>query len=133
MDETTLIRLAQKGNREALEQLLRDNYRTVRGYLLRVTLNTSLADDLTQETMLRAILNIRRWQPWAKFSTWLITIANNLYRDALKKNRASGRWMRMQGISKGVRPASRRRRSIALSRRNSGRCWLSCPTKSGQC
>lgn len=88
MDETTMVRLAQKGNREACEQLLRDHYRMVSGYLLRVTLNTQLAEDLTQETMLRAILNIKRWQPRAQFSTWLITIAHNLYRDVLKKNRS---------------------------------------------
>ena len=87
MDETMLIRLARMGNREALEDLLRNNYQTVRGYLLRITLNTSLTEDLTQESMLRAIINIKHLQPRAKFSTWLITIAHNLYRDSLKKGR----------------------------------------------
>jgi len=59
----------------------------VKGYLLKTTFNQQLTEDLTQETMLKAILNFKTYKQTAKFSTWLITIATNLYRDYLRKNK----------------------------------------------
>lgn len=85
--ETELIKRAQRGNRQALERLLKDNYSVLRGYLVRLTLDTALADDLTQEVMVRAIININSFKPRAKFSTWLITIGTNLYRDLMRKEK----------------------------------------------
>ena len=85
--EDKLIELAKEGNKIALEKLLQDNYSILKGYLLKMTLNEPLADDITQETMLKAILNIEKFEPKAKFSTWLITIATNIYRDYLRKNK----------------------------------------------
>ncbi len=85
--EDKFIELAKKGNKIALERLLQDNYSIVKGYLLKMTLDESLADDITQETMLKAILNIKKYEPKAKFSTWLITIATNIFRDHLRKNK----------------------------------------------
>lgn len=37
--------------------------------------------------MYRAVKNIKRYKATSKFSTWLITIATNLYRDQLRKGR----------------------------------------------
>lgn len=85
VEEKLLVNLAKNGDKKAIESLLQQNYSILKGYLLKITLNSFLADDLTQETMLRAILNIRKYEPKAKFSTWLITIATNLYKDYLRK------------------------------------------------
>lgn len=87
MDERILIAQCKKGNREALEQIVRDNYPVVKGYLIKVTLNEHLAEDLTQDCFLKALENLNKYSPTGKFSTWLITIANNLYYDYLRKNR----------------------------------------------
>ena len=43
------------------------------------------AEDITQETFLRAWKVLPDWQPKAKFSTWACTIAINLCRDRLRK------------------------------------------------
>src|SRR6056297_2333152 len=40
------------------------------------------AEDLAQETMLRVFRARKRYQPGAKFSTWLFTIAGNVARNA---------------------------------------------------
>lgn len=85
--EEKLIELAKKGDKSSLEKLLQNNYPILKGYLLKLTLNESMADDITQETMLKAILNIKKYKPIGKFSTWLITIATNTYRDLLRKNK----------------------------------------------
>jgi len=85
--EEILIKLAQKGDKKSLEKLLQNNYPIVKGYLIKMTFNESTADDITQETMVKAIININKFEPRGKFSSWLITIANNLYRDQLRKNK----------------------------------------------
>lgn len=85
--ELSLIKKATSGDKNALEKLLQNNYQIVKGYLLKLTCNASLTDDLTQETMYKAIANLNKYKPTGKFSTWLITIANNLYRDYLRKTK----------------------------------------------
>jgi RNA polymerase sigma-70 factor (ECF subfamily) len=87
MDERELIEEARKGSRMALNSLLTDNYKIVLGYSIRMAGDISLAQDITQETMLKAVLNIKKFNPAAKFSSWLIKISTNLYRDYLRKNK----------------------------------------------
>src|SRR5690554_1978126 len=86
-EELSLIERAVSGDKEALEELLKRNYRIVKGYLLKTTCNYTLTEDLTQETMYRAVKNIKKYRPSGKFSTWLITIASNLYWDHLRKTK----------------------------------------------
>ncbi len=85
--EGQLIDKAKKGDRKALEKLLQSNYSILKGYLIKLTNNRAVADDITQETMMKAIINIKKYKPTGKFSTWLITIATNLYRDMLRKDK----------------------------------------------
>ena len=85
MDELRLIAEAKKGSKDALNELLTVNYKIVKGYIIKMTGDPNLSQDIIQETMLRACLNISKFKPKAKFSTWLITIATNVYRDMLRK------------------------------------------------
>ncbi|MDI6619809.1 MAG: RNA polymerase sigma factor SigY [Clostridiales bacterium] len=87
MDEAELVNDAKSGGREALNVLINENYNTVLGYCIKMTGNTSYAQDIAQETMLKAVLNIKKFRPDYKFSSWLIKIAVNTYRDFLRKNR----------------------------------------------
>ncbi len=85
--ENKLVKLAKRGDRKALEKLLQNNYSILMGYVIKMTLDKSLAEDITQDTMLKAVLNIKNYKQKGKFSTWLITIATNQYRDYLRKNK----------------------------------------------
>jgi len=87
MDEIHIIKEAQNGDRKALSELLANNYNILKGYALKITGDPNLAQDITQEAMLKAVLNIKKFRPEAKFSTYLITIATNTYRDYLRKNK----------------------------------------------
>jgi len=89
MDESGLISGAKQGDRKCLELLLSNNYSILYGYINKITLNPQLSQDIVQETMLKAMINLHKYQPKGKFSTWLITIATNIYRDYLRKNKAS--------------------------------------------
>lgn len=89
MDELILIKKAQNGNKSALNTLLTNNYPLIKGYVIKMTSNPSIAEDIIQDTMLKAVLNIKKFQAKAKFSTWLITIATNIYRDYLRKHKTT--------------------------------------------
>ncbi len=86
--EKRLIEEARNGNRHSLAKLLYDNYEMVFKHLIKFTLNKSLAEDLVQETLLRAIEKYEIYDPSkAKFSTWLIAIAQNIYLDGKRKRK----------------------------------------------
>ncbi|MDR5659276.1 RNA polymerase sigma factor SigY [Serpentinicella sp. ANB-PHB4] len=87
MEEHILVAMAQKGDRAALERLLQQNYAILKGYMIKMTLKEDLADDLTQDTLLKAMLNIQKYKPTGKFSTWLIAIGKNIYVDKLRKDK----------------------------------------------
>ncbi|TYQ15810.1 UNVERIFIED_CONTAM: RNA polymerase sigma (SigY) subunit [Acetivibrio alkalicellulosi] len=84
--EKALLEKAKLGDRESLEILLRDNYKIIYGYLLKLTTNEDITKDITQEVMVKAILNIKKFKGDSKLSTWLISIASNLYKDNLRKS-----------------------------------------------
>ena len=88
MDELELINKAKNGNKSALNSLLKDNFNVLKGYTVKMVGDPHLAQDIIQDTMLKAVLNINKFEPRAKFSTWLIKIATNVYRDYLRKNKS---------------------------------------------
>ena len=49
--------------------------------------NVDRADDLVQETLLRALANINSFQPGTNMSAWLFTILRNLFRSEYRKRR----------------------------------------------
>ncbi len=87
MEEQVWIKKAKAGDKKALEKLLYDNYHIVYGYLLKMAMNEDTAKDLTQETMVKAITNIKGFRGSSKFSSWLIAMASNAYKDAIKKDK----------------------------------------------
>ena len=85
--ELKLLNRARDGDKTALEILISDNYAILKGYVLKLTCNKEISEDIVQETLLSAVVNIGKFKPRAKFSTYLITIATNKYRDYLRKEK----------------------------------------------
>lgn len=83
-DERSLVRRAKQNDKDAMEELFRINYPVLLGALVRIIGDANLAEDIAQEAILSAIINLERYQPQAKFSTWLISIALNNYRNKLR-------------------------------------------------
>lgn len=88
MDELELINKAKEGNKSALNSLLIDNINILKGYTVKMVGDPHLAQDIVQEALLKAVINISKFEPRARFSTWLIKIANNVYKDYLRKNKS---------------------------------------------
>jgi RNA polymerase sigma-70 factor, ECF subfamily len=85
-----LVERAQRGNRDALEELYLLNFDRIYSYLHMSVGNRHDAEDLTTQTFLRMLESIKRfrWQS-APFSAWLFRIAHNLAMDHFRANR---RW-----------------------------------------
>lgn len=56
-------------------------------YLLSITNNKEISEDLAQETFYRAILNINSFKGNSKVTTWLCEIAKNLWLNEIKHNK----------------------------------------------
>ena len=73
---------------DAFEAVVGAHHAEIRRYLLRITARGSDADDLSQETFLRAFRAYRALPPGSNVRAWLFTIATNLGRNHF---RAQGR------------------------------------------
>jgi RNA polymerase sigma-70 factor, ECF subfamily len=59
----------------------------LRAFAISLSGNVDRADDLVQETLLRAVTNIDSFQPGSHMSAWLITILRNLFLTEYRKRR----------------------------------------------
>jgi RNA polymerase sigma-70 factor, ECF subfamily len=55
-----------------------------------LTGNLDQADDLVQETCVRALSRVDQWQPGTRLDSWMYRIAQNLWLDRVRANRARG-------------------------------------------
>jgi RNA polymerase sigma-70 factor, ECF subfamily len=85
-----LVERAQKGDREALEELYLLHFDRIYSYLQLTVGNRHDAEDLTNQTFVKMLESIERFQ-WRKvpISAWLFRIAHNLAMDHF---RAHKRW-----------------------------------------
>jgi RNA polymerase sigma-70 factor (ECF subfamily) len=85
-----LVARAQKGDRDALEELYLMHFDRIYSYLHMSVGNRHDAEDLTTQTFLKMLESIKRfrWQS-APFSAWLFRIAHNLAMDHFRARR---RW-----------------------------------------
>ena len=60
---------------------------SLRAFAISLCGNVDRADDLVQETLLRALANINSFQPGTNMSAWLFTILRNHFRSEYRKRR----------------------------------------------
>ena len=60
---------------------------SLRAFAISLSGTVDRADDLVQETLLRALANIDSFQPGTNMSAWLFTILRNLFRSEYRKRR----------------------------------------------
>lgn len=86
-DEETLIRRAQRGEPDAVEELFRQHWPGCWRAAYSVTGRRTLADDVAQEAFVRAISSLDRFDPSRPFAPWLTRIAVNAALDELRRER----------------------------------------------
>src|SRR6185436_783320 len=60
---------------------------SLRAFAISLCGNVDRADDLVQETLLRALSNINSFEPGTNMPAWLFTILRNLFRSEYRKRR----------------------------------------------
>lgn len=85
-EELTLVAQAKTGEKAALSNLWDAITPKLYGYLVNVTREPNLAEDILQETWFRAISGLSKFQPrGVRFSAWLFAIARNECRQHWRK------------------------------------------------
>ncbi|MCD9143199.1 sigma-70 family RNA polymerase sigma factor [Streptomyces albireticuli] len=82
---------ARGGDADAVEHFIRATQHDVRRYVARLSNDPQGADDLVQETYLRALRSLPRFEGRSSARTWLLTIARRTVVDRLRFNAARPR------------------------------------------
>jgi RNA polymerase sigma-70 factor (ECF subfamily) len=85
IDDTLLIREAQRGNRVAFEELVRHYDQAVLRLALHLTGSEHEAQDIYQDAFLKAFKNVGNFRFECSFYTWIYRIVTNLCLDHLRK------------------------------------------------
>ena len=80
-----VVVLAKSGRDAAYRELVRRYERPVFSLIYRMVRDRELAEDLAQETFVKALNAIESYRPEFKFSSWIFKIANNAAIDHLRR------------------------------------------------
>jgi RNA polymerase sigma-70 factor (ECF subfamily) len=85
LTDQEVVLLARSGREAAYRELFRRYERPVFALLFRMVRDRELAEDLSQETFIKALNAIESYRPEFKFSSWIFKIANNAAIDHLRR------------------------------------------------
>jgi RNA polymerase sigma-70 factor, ECF subfamily len=85
MTDDALMARYQKGDVAAFAELVARHEKRLWNFIRRFVADGATAEDLLQEVFMRVVKSAAEWQPSAKFSTWLLTIARNLCTDNARR------------------------------------------------
>jgi len=85
-----LMELYRKGSRDAFEELFARHHGKVIHFAYRMTGDQARAEEAAQETFLRIARAAFTWQPKAKFSTWMYTVARRTTLNFLRDEKEEG-------------------------------------------
>jgi RNA polymerase sigma-70 factor (ECF subfamily) len=85
LTDQEVVLLARGGREAAYRELVRRYERPIFALLYRMVRDRELAEDLAQETFVKALNAIDSYRPEFKFSSWIFKIANNAAIDHLRR------------------------------------------------
>jgi RNA polymerase sigma-70 factor (ECF subfamily) len=80
---------ARAGRQAAYRELVRRYERPIFSLVYRMVRDRELAEDLAQETFVKALNAVESYRPEFKFSSWIFKIANNVAIDHLRRRELS--------------------------------------------
>lgn len=92
LSDEQLVAAYADGNNQAFDTLLSRHQKRVFTYIYNIVKSRDLADDIFQETFVKAIMTIKqgRYTENGKFSAWITRIAHNLIIDFYRKEKSAG-------------------------------------------
>lgn len=116
-DDATLCERAAAGCEQSFVALFQRYYAAVHGFLYRLVWNASEAEDIAQETFIKAARSLGQFGGRASFKNWLYSIAMNTLRDnrrsALREEKARDA-LRQEAPAAGVDDSSGKEDVIEL-------------------
>jgi RNA polymerase sigma-70 factor (ECF subfamily) len=90
LTDKQLVQAYANGNNAAFDTLLNRHQKAVFNYILHIVKDQDLANDIFQETFVKAITVIRqgRYEDNGKFGGWINRVAHNLIIDHFRRNKA---------------------------------------------
>ncbi len=90
MTDEQLVKAYAQGDNEAFDIILKRHQDRVYNYILRIIKNEDIANDIFQETFVKAILTIKqgRYTENGKFPAWISRIAHNLIIDYYRQEKS---------------------------------------------
>lgn len=90
ISDEQLVKAYAAGNNEAFDTLLKRHQDRIFNYILRIIKNEDIANDIFQETFVKAILTIKqgRYTENGKFPAWISRIAHNLIIDYYRQEKS---------------------------------------------
>jgi RNA polymerase sigma-70 factor, ECF subfamily len=85
LSDQEVVLWARSGQEAAYRELIRRYERPIFALLFRMVRDRELAEDLAQETFVKALNAIDSYRPEFKFSSWIFKIANNAAIDHLRR------------------------------------------------
>jgi RNA polymerase sigma-70 factor (ECF subfamily) len=85
MIDEQLVKQYLEGRELALEELIQNHLTGLYNFVFKYVHTKEEAEDVTQETFVKAWKNLKKFNPSFKFKTWLYTIGKNTALDHLKK------------------------------------------------
>ncbi len=86
-EDVRLMQLVSTGDTVAFEQLVERHQALVAGTVARMLGNNSDVEDVAQQVFVRVWKSAKRYQPRAKFTTWLLKITRNLVFNELRRRK----------------------------------------------
>jgi len=87
MSDVALVALVLEGDQDVFSVLVERYKDAVQNLAYRMLGNITEAEDITQETFVRAFTQLASYKTAHKFSTWLLSIASHLAIDQLRRRR----------------------------------------------
>jgi RNA polymerase sigma-70 factor (ECF subfamily) len=115
-DEVALVRRAAKGDKEAFQELILEYQQRVFSLAFQILGSKADAEDVTQESFVKAYLSLKNFRGDSSFYTWMYRIVRNMAIDHKRKRRridrgenefdASRDYPEAEGVMHGAVPRS---------------------------
>lgn len=128
MDDSKLAIAAQNGDKKAFGSLIDKYYQSIYRVAYQYTSCHSEADEICQETFLKALTNLKKLKKTSSFKQWLFSISSNLLRARHKRKQLLNNYLNSSSRVEKKAPEQPLERIAQLERKDTiERCLQEMP------